>query len=247
MDAMPAPTNESGARLHSWIPGHIWLTEYPIRYVGTRILARTTVARLGDGSLWIHSPCPIDAGLKAAVGALGPVAHLVAPGNFHWLNIQAAGEAWPDARIWICPGVEIKCPQLAYAGVIGRGNSPPWSTDFDWEVVAGHPLITEVLCLHRQTKTLIVVDLIENIGDATPGTNWALRWYFKGVFRMWNRPRPAPEYRFVPGGRPAIRAALNRVLAWDFERVIVAHGENIERDAAAAVRAAWRCFGVERN
>jgi hypothetical protein len=238
---------ERKTRLRPWVPGQIWLTEYPIRYCGTCIQARTTIVRLDDGSLWVHSPCPIDGAIQAEVDALGPVGHLIAPGNFHWSNIEAAQKTWPDARVWICPGVERKCPGLSYDGILDMGSELPWSERFDRQVVDGHPLIKEVLFLHRPTKTLIVVDLIENIGDATPGTNWALRWWFKGPFRMWNRPRPAPEYRLPFGGRAAIRASLDRVLDWNFERIIVGHGENIDHDAVTIARDAWRCFGVPRT
>ncbi len=233
-------------RLRPWVPERIWLTEYPVRYFGTRILARTTVVRLEDGSLWIHSPCPMDDEIKAEIDALGPVGHIVAPGNFHWSNIEAARAAWPDARVWICPGVERYCPELAYDGIVDMNGDFPWSKDFAWQVVDGRRVIKEVLFLHRSTKTLIVVDLIENIGDATPGTNWVLRFWFKGPFRMWNRPRPAPEYRLGLGGRAAVGAALEKVLDWDFERIIVAHGENIDRNAIAAAREAWHCFGVRQ-
>ena len=39
---------------------------------------RMTVIRLPDGGLWLHSPTPLDDGLRAAIDALGPVAHIVA-------------------------------------------------------------------------------------------------------------------------------------------------------------------------
>jgi hypothetical protein len=237
--------SEPGMHLRVWVPQRVWLADYPVRYLGTRIHARTTIVRLEDGSLWVHSPGPAEASLKAEIEALGPVGHLVAPGNFHFSYIEQARRTWPDARVWICPGVERKCPRLSYDGMIQTGGDLPWSSEFDWQVVDGHPLIKEVVFLHRATRTLIVVDLIENIGDATAGTNWVLRWWFKGPFRMWNRPRPAPEYRLRLGGRAAVRAALQRVLEWDFERIILAHGENIERDAPTAARDAWRCFGVQ--
>ena len=42
---------------------------------------------------------------------------------------------------------------------------------------------------HAKGSTL--VDLVENIGDATPGTDRVLRFWWKVVMRMWNRARPA--------------------------------------------------------
>jgi hypothetical protein len=58
---------------------------------------------------------------------------------------------------------------------------------------------------------------------------------------MWNRPALAPEYRFAGWKNSATaRAALERVLAWDFEGVVIAPGDLIESDAKAVLRQAWR-------
>jgi hypothetical protein len=63
------------------------------------------------------------------------------------------------------------------------------------------------------------------------------------VFRalgMWNRPSPAPEYRLAWGDKARVREGLARILAWDFERVILSHGDIITRDARQIVAQAWR-------
>lgn len=44
---------------------------------------RMTVAKLSDGSLWVHSPVELDEPLRAALGELGPVAHIVSPNYEH--------------------------------------------------------------------------------------------------------------------------------------------------------------------
>ena len=96
----------------------------------------------------------------------------------------------------------------------------------------------EVGFFHRASKTLVLVDLVENITSTTPGTNWLLRTTFRAI-GMWNRPRPAPEYRFAWGDKARVRAGLARILAWDFERVILSHGDLITRDARQVVLRAW--------
>ena len=91
-------------------PGQIWLKEYPIQYGGCRFNARMTIIRLSDGRLMIHSPSPIDAVTKTEIEALGPVAFIIAQGNFHYLNVISAQDVFPDAQTHICPGVEKKDP-----------------------------------------------------------------------------------------------------------------------------------------
>jgi len=39
--------------------------------------------------------------------------------------------------------------------------------------------------------------------------------------------------------RRAAKQSLERILEWDFDRIILSHGENIESDAKAVLRKAW--------
>ena len=107
-------------------------------------------------------------------------------------------------------------------------------------LLQGNRFIAEVIFLHRRSCTLIVTDVVENIGPATPNTNWVLRFFWKVVFRMWGRPAPAPEYQMGWHDKAAAGRALERVLAWDFVRVVLAHGDLIEADAVPALRRAWQ-------
>ena len=41
--------------LTEYIPGKIYIIEYPIRYGGLDLFSRMTVVPLDDGKLWVHS------------------------------------------------------------------------------------------------------------------------------------------------------------------------------------------------
>ena len=105
--------------LMPYVADQIWLCAYPVRLAGTRFEARMTVIRLASGRLILHSPCDITAAIAAEISALGPVAHIVAPGNFHAMNVASAQAAFPKAKTWICPGVERRRPNLKYDDVLG--------------------------------------------------------------------------------------------------------------------------------
>jgi len=95
-----------------------------------------------------------------------------------------------------------------------------------------------VVFFHRPSCTLIVTDLIELIGDDTEGVDWLLRlWWW--LFRMWNRPRPAPEYAIGWCDYRAAAAALRRVLDWDFTRIVLSHGDLVTGNAHAVAEEAW--------
>jgi hypothetical protein len=227
------------ASLIPCVAERIWLCPYPVRMAGTRFEARMTVIRLNSGALLLHSPCAIAPALAAEIVALGPVAHIVAPGNCHTLHIASAQAAFPDAKTWICPGVETKRPKLKYDGILGDVAPPDWRGEIDQVLVRGTRIMREVAMFHRASRTLILVDLIENFTDATPGTGGALKFWFKHVFRMWNRPRPAPEYRLGWGDRRLAAQSLRRILAWDFQRIVLSHGDLVAHDAPDVAARAW--------
>jgi hypothetical protein len=225
--------------LTPYVVNQIWLCTYPIRLAGTRFEARMTVIRLASGELMLHSPCNITAALASEISALGPVGHIVAPGNFHHMYAATAQAAFPGAKTWICHGVERRHPGLKYDGLLGDVAPADWAEEIDQTLVQGTRIMREVAMFHRASRTLILVDLIENFTDATPHTGGALKFWFKYVLRMWNNPRPAPEYRIGWNDRKAAATSLRRILAWDFHRIVLSHGDLIERDAHEAAIKAW--------
>jgi hypothetical protein len=225
--------------LASYIADQIWLCPYPVRLAGTRFEARMTVIRLASGQIMLHSPGPITADLVAELSALGPVVHIVLPGNFHHLHATSAQTAFPKAKTWICPGIERKCPNLKYDGVLGDAAPADWMGEIDQALVRGTRIMREVAMYHRASGTLILVDLIENFTDATPNIGGALKFWFKYVLHMWGRPRPAPEYRMGWGDRISAAGSLRRILAWDFRQIILSHGDLIDHDAHAIAARAW--------
>ncbi len=225
--------------LTPYVADQIWLCTYPVRLAGTRFDARMTVIHLASGELMLHSPCDITAAMAEEISALGPIAHIVVPGNFHHLYAATAQAAFPSAKTWICPGVEHRRTCLKYDGVLGDLALADWADEIDQALVQGARIMREVAMFHRASRTLILVDLIENFTDATPNTGGALKVLFKYMFRMWNNPRPAPEYRMGWSDRQAAAKSLRRILAWDFERIVLSHGDLIQRDAREVEIQAW--------
>lgn len=225
--------------LEETVTGALWLREYGVRLGGARFHARMTVIRLRTGELIIHSPCAFDASVAAEVRALGRVAAIVAPGNFHWLHVPSCQQAFPDAVTYVCPGTEKRAKGLHYDAVLADDAPTLWADELAQVAVDATRVMHEVAFFHRASRSLLLVDLVENFTAATPGTNWFLRAAFRAV-GMWNRPTPAPEYRLGWGDKARVRDALQRILAWDFERVILSHGDLITADAKAVVARAWR-------
>ena len=226
-----------GEPLRELVPGLLWVKEHPVRLAGGRFLTRMTVMRLDDG-LCLHSPVEIDAPVRAAIEALGEVRAIIAPSTFHHFFVASAHRAFPAARIYAVEGLAAKRKELHFDELLGAEPPPLWVGQMD-QVVIGNRIMREMDFFHRASRTLVATDLVENFRDETPGTNAVLRTWMR-FFGMWGRPRPAPELRLFTRDRSAARQALERVLAWDFERAVIAHGELLDVEPKEAIREAWR-------
>ncbi len=223
--------------LREVVPDMLWVKEHPVRVAGGRFLTRMTVIRLDDG-LCLHSPVEIDEATRSTIGGFGQVRAIIAPSTVHHLFVASAQRAFPFARTYAIKGLEVKRKDLDFNELLDDEPPALWSGQMD-QVVVGNRVMREVAFLHRASRTLVAVDLVENFRDETPGTNAMLRAWMC-LFGMWGRPRPAPELRWLTRDRKAARAALEWLLAWDFDRAIIAHGELLTRNPHEAIRDAWR-------
>ena len=226
--------------LEAYIPEKIYIVEYPIHYGGLDLFSRMTLVRLDDRKLWVHSPCQLDTRLKSEIDRLGDVAYIIAPGNFHHLYVSDFQKYYPDAETFLCPGLEKKRQDLKFDWILGNHPDPRWNSEFCQVVIQGTRIISEVAFVHKNTRTLVLVDLLENIGDDyTHEAGLLLKFWWKVVFKMWNNPKAAPEYQLGWGDKDVVKKGLEKILSWDFDRIILAHGNLIESNAKAVLIKAW--------
>lgn len=229
------------SQLREYVENQIWILEYPVRFMGMELYARTTIIKLETGELIIHDPCRIDDDVKKEIDALGEVKFIIAPGNFHHLFVTDFQKKYPDAETYLCPGLERKRPDIKFDWILGNKPDPRWDGVLEQVLVQGTRLIWEVAFFHRPSKTLILVDLLENIGDDyRHNAGLLLQFWWRVVFRMWNRPKPAPEYQVGWGDKVIVKESLEKILGWQADRAILAHGENIETNVNAVLATAWK-------
>ena len=217
------------------VPNRVWVKEHSLSLAGARFLTRMTVLRLNDG-LCLHSPVEIDEETRSAIAALGEVRAIVAPSTFHHLFVASAQTAFPGARTYGIAGLEKKRKDLRFDALIG--DDAVWPEEMD-QVVVGNRVMREIVFVHRGSRTCVATDLVENFRDETPGTNGMLRFWMR-AFGMWGRPRAAPELQLFTRDKKSARAAVEKLLAWDFDRAIISHGEILDRDPKQAIREAWK-------
>lgn len=211
----------------------LFTTARPQRFWGLETGTRMTIVRLSGGGLFVHCPVSLDETTRREVDALGRVRAVVAPSLFHHLYVGEWIAAYPDASFHACPGLEKKRADLRWDGVLGDAPPETWARDVDQASFTAR-FEHEVVFFHRETRTLICADALLNLsrhparftrfvaalmGNSAPGKGW-------------------PE-RLVVRDRKLARRQADRILQWDIERIVLAHGELVERDGRAVVREAY--------
>lgn len=212
----------------------LWTAEGPLSVLGLQLGTRMTVVRLGSSGLFVHSPIGLTPALQAQLDALGPVQAVVAPNAMHHLHIGEFVQAYPKAQFFAAEGVAAKHPELRFHGVLCDRPEFLWGADLDQHLIEGAPKLQEVAFLHRASRTLILTDWMFNVQRSR--SLWTR--LFMRVNGGWRRPAQTRVLRTTIADRAAARASTDRLLEWDFDRVIVTHGDIVEREGKAALRAA---------
>jgi glyoxylase-like metal-dependent hydrolase (beta-lactamase superfamily II) len=218
----------------------LWTYVHVMRSPGAiRIPARMNIARVGsDGGLWVHSPVPIDDALAAEIAALGRVLYVVAPSAYHHMFAGKFAARFPGAKLFCAPGVARKQPGLTVAGTLADGSVPPWSEEIDQILLEGAPRMSEVVFFHRASRSLLVSDLFFNVTEPeTWSTGLLLR--MMGTYKRFSRSR---AWKLFAKDRQALKTSVEKVIAWDFVRVLPGHGapfETVDTRAETRAAAAW--------
>lgn len=181
------------------LPG-VYVADRPFIWNGIDVGGRMTVIQLqssasdGRTELAVHSPVGLDPPLIAALEKLGTVAHVISPNYEHVKYASEWAERYPDARVWGCPGLAEREPDVRWTGEVPFGARPagfPGTTTaatkadgmWDWEELrplhldtevnpfTGTSFFNEVLFYHAPSKTLLTTDFYVNYPRGDGVTN----------------------------------------------------------------------------
>ena len=207
-----------------------------VSFYGFPYPTRMAVVRLSDGSTWVWSPVALTEELVDEVEAIGPVGHIVSPNKIHHLFLGEWAERWPDARLYAPPGLAERKPEIPFDAELTDEPEPVWAKEIDQVIFHGSVAMEEVVFFHRPSRTAIVCDLIQR-HDENEATGWKgkLMKLDSLVGQEGSTPR---EWRATFLRRRPARAALQTVLGWNPERLLIAHGSCAQTGAADIIEQA---------
>jgi Domain of unknown function (DUF4336) len=228
------------------VAANVWVVDGPIIRFGPRGLkmpfpTRMTLIRLVGDVLFVHSPTPLAPALAEEIGRAGRPGWIIGPNRLHYWWIPQWHSAYPQAAVYLAPRIHeqaagrIDFPTFSLAGEAGY----PWDEEIATLPVTGS-FMTEVVFFHRPSRTLVLTDLIENFEPERIGSPLMRLLARLGGARDPDGQMPY-DMRFTFRGRkPQLRAAVERMIAWDPERILLAHGRWYSQGGVTELRRAFR-------
>jgi len=223
------------------VADRIWSLERPVWFSGARLRARTTVVRLDDGSLLLHTPAPPGDALAEELRALGPVRWLVVPNCWHHLGAPAAAAHFREATLVGPTSALRRNPRLRLDLDLHDGKFGKLVPEFELLPLAGVPFWDETVLYHRPTQTLLGADIV-----CSAGSNDHFTWRFGArITGCYERIRVPPDARKKLEDKAATARSLLAMLERPAERLIIGHGDIIAPGCRDHLAHAWRLEGVE--
>lgn len=212
----------------------LYVTDGPtVSFYGFPYPTRMAVARLSDGKVWVWSPVALSDELIESVEAIGPVRYIVSPNKIHHLFLGEWAQRWPEALLYAPPGLAKRKPGLRFDKDLDDEADEAWSKDIDQVIFRGSLMMEEVAFFHRESRTAIIGDLIQRHPEATM-SGWR-GWLMRLDSLVGERGSTPREWRasFLRRGRA--RAAREKLLGWEPDRLLIAHGECAQTGATAII------------
>ncbi|PSB29158.1 DUF4336 domain-containing protein [Chlorogloea sp. CCALA 695] len=223
----------------------IWVADAPFKYLGLSVGTRMTVVRLANGELAVISPIQIDNATSLELDKLGTVSHIIAPNLYHYLFASDFKTLYPKALFWATPALKVKKPELPIDRII-NSDTDSFLKELQYVLFDelktidfnGFNLLNEWVFFHPKSRTLILTDAAFNFNDSYPLiTQFAAR-----VIGAYNNFSPSLLEKFATTKKGKVKLAVQKILDWDFERVIMAHGSIIESEGKQKFKSGYESF-----
>ncbi|MBU1996344.1 MAG: DUF4336 domain-containing protein, partial [Candidatus Omnitrophica bacterium] len=133
-------------------------------------------------------------------------------------------QGYPAALVYASPGLPEKRKDVDFKYILKDNVENQWANYLGQKIFYCGEDFREVVFYHRETRTLIVADLIMNFRENTAVlTKLVLR-----IAGSYNKPITPVDTGLTANQKALAVASLDHILGWDFDRIILSHGDIIE-------------------
>lgn len=203
---------------------------------------RMTLLKLKSGGLVVHSAIQLRNEDYAQIDALGKVEYIVVPNAFHHSDVHHFATRYPHAKVFAPKAaVEKVRKSCEVHGVLPEAWSPKLREEIGCIEFDGTRGLSENVFFHRPTKTLLVTDLVFNMQKEVSGI---LKLFFQ-LNRIYKRFGPSRIFRYGFVNHPKVAAeSFHEIMHWDFDRVIMSHGEILNTGGKEALKKGFEEIGL---
>lgn len=223
----------------------IWVGEQPLKYFGLDVGTRMTVIRMNNGELVIISPIQSDELFIHQLNQIGQVTYIICPNLYHHLFVTDFQKVYPEAKLWATSGLETKRPDIQIDKIISDEQNKVLDeidcllfNGFKTLALSGASLLNEWVFFHRNSRSLILTDTAFHFDESFAMTTQLTARIMGGYKQL----RPSLLEKLATTEKDRVKQSVRRVLAWDFERVIMAHGSIIEKDGKRRFKEGYEWF-----
>jgi hypothetical protein len=230
------------------ITSNIWVKEQPLKYLGIEVGTRMTIIRLADNQIALISPIQLDPQIITEINSLGTVKYIIAPNLFHYLYVQSCKDIYPNASLITAPGLETKKPNIK-SDLILTQDKIDFNGELEYFLFAGYQIFlpssvsftvayNEIVFYHPESKTLILTDTAFNLDNNFP----FLTQFTARIIGCYEQLRPSILEKIAIQDKQQITASVKKLLQWDFQRVIMAHGTIVENNGKQQLKEGYEWF-----
>jgi len=147
---------------------------------------------------------------------------IIAPNLFHCAGVPKAAAALPQAKLWVVQGGMAAKPDIPWSAELTE-SAWPYTDELPFVAIGGMPAFNEAVFIHKKSKSLIVSDLCFNMRDVRGFGSWLILNLF-GTYRKLGVSRFF--MKFVKD-REAFTKSMEELFSYDFDNIIVSHGDNV--------------------
>jgi len=195
------------------------------------------VIRLASGDLIVYAPVQIDDALNYELIRKGKVSSIIVPNKLHFTFLVDWLVRFPDAKIYVPPGIKEKIDVMEKAVVLKAQTEEAWKDEVEQILTTGNSFFTEVLLFHKKAKVLIVADFLINLPASifSPENQVSPDASVYSILTTQlfpptledDRPKCSTEHAKYCTDAKLFSALMERLLALDFHYIVMVYGNII--------------------